>query len=391
MKFLPRAAAFAAVTFCAGALANRSHARREHGRARRLRFRQINAQEHHVVPAPAIAAQPVLTQRRRDRSAAPRGGTQGRSRISPASPPRSPRRRRRRRSMRELNCLAGRGLLRSEGRAAGGPARGCRRDHQPHQVGALPARRSARWSPSAASSRSCAAARSRRPPANAQCRKALAVAQGRAEGSVGQPGRRTRSISTRAMSRRAGRARASPRSAINLLPLISAWMPARGFPAFAECSNSRGCYASPAVSPSDAPAGARAMSRAASRRMLLRHDCVAMAEVPLDGGRRADLMAIDARGNIVIVEIKVSRADLLGDAQMDRLSRALRPLLLGGAGGVRPAAVRAARRSCPQRAGLIVADRYDAAIVREAATRAARQRRRARNARWPSPGARRGA
>src|SRR5882757_1509970 len=50
-------------------------------------------------------------------------------------------------------------------------------------------------------------------------------------------------------------------------------------------------------------------------RMLLRHDLVAMAEVPLDGGRRADLMAIDSRGNIVIIEIKVSRADLLGDAK----------------------------------------------------------------------------
>src|SRR3954468_7194485 len=50
-------------------------------------------------------------------------------------------------------------------------------------------------------------------------------------------------------------------------------------------------------------------------RMLLRHDCVAIAEVPLDGGRRADLMAIDARGNLVIVEIKVSRSDLLGDAK----------------------------------------------------------------------------
>ena len=48
-------------------------------------------------------------------------------------------------------------------------------------------------------------------------------------------------------------------------------------------------------------------------RLLLRHELVAMPEVPLDGGRRVDLMAIDARGQITIVEIKVSRADLLGD------------------------------------------------------------------------------
>jgi hypothetical protein len=102
-------------------------------------------------------------------------------------------------------------------------------------------------------------------------------------------------------------------------------------------------------------------------RMLLRHDCVAIPEVPLEGGRRADLMALDARGNIVIVEIKVSRADLLGDAKWneylphcDRFFWAvpsgfdLRPFEQGA--------------FLPERAGLIVADRYDAAVVREAAT-----------------------
>ena len=50
-------------------------------------------------------------------------------------------------------------------------------------------------------------------------------------------------------------------------------------------------------------------------RMFLRHDLVTIHEVPLEGGRRADLMAVDARGQLVIVEIKVSRADLLGDAK----------------------------------------------------------------------------
>ena len=49
--------------------------------------------------------------------------------------------------------------------------------------------------------------------------------------------------------------------------------------------------------------------------MLVRHDHVTIAEVPLDGGRRADLMAIDSRGGIIIVEIKISRADLMGDAK----------------------------------------------------------------------------
>ncbi|MCW4462412.1 MmcB family DNA repair protein [Sphingomonas sp. BT-65] len=102
-------------------------------------------------------------------------------------------------------------------------------------------------------------------------------------------------------------------------------------------------------------------------RMLLRHDCVAMAEVPLGDGRRADLMALNARGEIIIVEVKVSRADLLGDgkwtdylAHCDRFFWAvpagfdLSPLDTPG--------------FLPERAGVIVADRYDAAIAREAQT-----------------------
>jgi hypothetical protein len=101
--------------------------------------------------------------------------------------------------------------------------------------------------------------------------------------------------------------------------------------------------------------------------MLLRHDLIAMAEVPLDGGRRADLMALDSRGQIVIVEIKVARADLLGDGKWtdylgccDRFYWAV------------PAGFDASPLDgigfLPERTGIIVADRYDAAIVRQAHT-----------------------
>lgn len=102
-------------------------------------------------------------------------------------------------------------------------------------------------------------------------------------------------------------------------------------------------------------------------RMLLRHDLVAMAEVPLDGGRRADLMALDSRGNIVIIEIKVSRADLLGDAKWtDYLGCCDRFYWAIPAGfDARPLNGDA---FLPARTGLIVADRYDAVIVREAHT-----------------------
>lgn len=100
-------------------------------------------------------------------------------------------------------------------------------------------------------------------------------------------------------------------------------------------------------------------------RMLLRHDLTAIAEVPLDGGRRADLMAIDARGAIVIVEIKVSRADLLSDAKWpDYLAHCDRFFWAVPAGfDVAPLNGAA---FLPERTGIIVADRYDAMIIREA-------------------------
>ncbi|HEV7287330.1 MAG TPA: MmcB family DNA repair protein [Sphingomonas sp.] len=118
--------------------------------------------------------------------------------------------------------------------------------------------------------------------------------------------------------------------------------------------------------PATAPLIAADVTRGVCR-MLLRHDCVAMAEVPLGDGRRADLMALNVRGEIVIVEVKVSRADLIGDgkwtdylAHCDRYFWAV-PAGFDLAPLERPDFL-------PERAGLIVADRYDAAIVREART-----------------------
>jgi hypothetical protein len=121
--------------------------------------------------------------------------------------------------------------------------------------------------------------------------------------------------------------------------------------------------------PCDSPVDERLCAADVARgvqRLWLRHDIVAAPEVALASGRRADLMAIDARGMITIVEIKVSRADLLGDAKWrDYLQHCDRFYWAVPAGF-----------DCtpfdwpdmlPERAGLIVADRYDAAILREAA------------------------
>ncbi len=100
-------------------------------------------------------------------------------------------------------------------------------------------------------------------------------------------------------------------------------------------------------------------------RMLIRHDLVAVPEVALDGGRRADLMALDPRGAIVIVEIKVSRADLLGDGKwLDYLDHCDRFYWALPAGFDLSPLDGAA--FLPERTGVIVADRYDATICREA-------------------------
>ena len=102
-------------------------------------------------------------------------------------------------------------------------------------------------------------------------------------------------------------------------------------------------------------------------RLFCRQDLFAICEVPLPNGRRADLMGVDSRGNLAIVEIKVARADLLGDCKWtdylgycDRFYWAVPPEL---------AAILESERYLPAEAGLIVADRYDAVLVRDAAHR----------------------
>ena len=102
-------------------------------------------------------------------------------------------------------------------------------------------------------------------------------------------------------------------------------------------------------------------------RLFARQDLFGICEVPLPNGRRADIMAIDAKGNLTIVEIKVARGDLLSDCKWtdyldycDRFFWAVPPHL---------AALLDRECYLPQEAGLIVADRYDAALIREAAHR----------------------
>ena len=113
----------------------------------------------------------------------------------------------------------------------------------------------------------------------------------------------------------------------------------------------------------DAPLVAADVARGVAR-LLWRQDIVGICEVPLGNGRRADIMAIDPKGCITIVEIKCSRADLRGDDKwheyLDYCDRFCWAVPAGF--GLEPFEEAHFR---PDIAGLIVADRYDAEMLRE--------------------------
>jgi len=103
-------------------------------------------------------------------------------------------------------------------------------------------------------------------------------------------------------------------------------------------------------------------------RLFARNDVWCLTEMPLRGGRRADLMGIDARGQVVIVEIKVSRADLLGDGKWPDYLEHCDRFYWGLAAGLDRAVMETAAFR-PEACGIIVADGYDAEIVRAAPLR----------------------
>lgn len=109
---------------------------------------------------------------------------------------------------------------------------------------------------------------------------------------------------------------------------------------------------------------ARDVARGISR-LFARNGIWCLTEMPLRNSRRADMMGIDAKGRIIIVEIKVSRADLLGDNKWpdyleycDRFFWGLAPNL--------DISVLEQDDFRPDSCGIIVADDYDAEIIRPA-------------------------
>lgn len=122
-------------------------------------------------------------------------------------------------------------------------------------------------------------------------------------------------------------------------------------------------FAEHAPPPTDALGVARGIMR-----LFARNDIWCVTEMPLRGGRRADLMGVDAKGLVIIVEIKVARGDLLGDGKWhDYLEHCDRFYW-----GVAAALDRTPLDSDlyrPDCCGVIVADGYDAEILRPAPTR----------------------
>jgi hypothetical protein len=111
--------------------------------------------------------------------------------------------------------------------------------------------------------------------------------------------------------------------------------------------------------------GAAAVARGVSR-LFMRNQIVVQPEVSLRNHRRADLMGISAKGEIVLVEIKCSRADLMGDQKwleyLDYCDRFYWAVPSGF-----DCSPIDGEAFLPERTGLIVADAYDAEIIRPAA------------------------
>lgn len=100
-------------------------------------------------------------------------------------------------------------------------------------------------------------------------------------------------------------------------------------------------------------------------RLFARNDIWCIPEMPLRNNRRADLMGIDAKGQVIIVEIKVARGDLLGDGKWpDYLDHCDR--FFWGLASHLDRACMETEAFRPDQCGLIVADGYDAEILRPA-------------------------
>lgn len=111
--------------------------------------------------------------------------------------------------------------------------------------------------------------------------------------------------------------------------------------------------------------GAAAVARGVSR-LFLRNQIMVQPEVSLRNNRRADLMGINAKGEIIIVEIKCARGDLLGDQKWTEYLDYCDRFFWACPAGFDCSPIDG-EAFLPERTGLIIADAYDAEIARPAA------------------------
>ncbi|MEX6723710.1 MmcB family DNA repair protein [Parapedomonas caeni] len=125
-----------------------------------------------------------------------------------------------------------------------------------------------------------------------------------------------------------------------------------------------------ATPPADAPAGPLTADDVARGvcRLLAAQGRAALLEFPLGNGRRPDVAALDRDGRITLIEIKVSRADLRGDRKWPDYLDYCDEFYFAVPAGF-PLDDFDTPAFAPATAGLIVADRFEAAVLRPAAVR----------------------
>jgi hypothetical protein len=94
-------------------------------------------------------------------------------------------------------------------------------------------------------------------------------------------------------------------------------------------------------------------------RLLAETSVIAIAEMPLASGRRADIVGLDPRGRFIIVEVKSSLEDLRADRKWPDYYGHCDRFYFATLADVPCEAF-------PSEEGLIIADRYGAEILREA-------------------------
>jgi hypothetical protein len=116
----------------------------------------------------------------------------------------------------------------------------------------------------------------------------------------------------------------------------------------------------PVVNPDGRQSPTAAAVQRGTGRMLLSAGFASVSELSLANGRRADLMAINGKGEIWIVEIKSSPADYLSDHKWQDYMAYCDRFYFAIPADMDPGLI-------DKTAGLVIADAWGAEIVREAA------------------------